>query len=112
MQIEHEVGQSPFQTRAQIPVHGKSRAGKFGRSLQIEHTELLPEFPVWLRGEIRLGRLTPASHFDVVLRSLAGGHTFVWQIRNALQYGQELLYVFLNARFKLLDDGFFVSDLA
>ena len=85
VEVEHEVGESAFETRAQRPVDGEARAGEFGGAFEVEDAELLAEFPVRLGREIELGRSAPAAGFDVVGLTLADGHAVIRKIRKGCQ---------------------------
>ncbi len=94
VQIEHEVGESPLQSRTQRPVHGEASARQFGGALQVEDSELLAQFPVRLGLEIEMRRRAPAAGFHVIFRGLSYRDAFVRKVRNG---GQN----FAQARFLL-----------
>ncbi len=83
--IQHEVDERPLQLRAHAPVDGKSRAGDFGGTLQVQDAQLRAQVPMRFGFEIELARLAPAADFDVVLGALADRHRFVRNIGNAGQ---------------------------
>ena len=100
MQIEHKVGQHPFELRAQIPVHGEARARKLGSPFEIENSQPLPKLPMRLGREIEFRWLPPAPDFDIVFRGLPFRDAFVGQVGNAgqdvLQTGFEICGGFLQ----------------
>ena len=113
--VEHEVGQSTFQTGSEAPVDGKARTGKFGGSCQIKHAKLLTDFPMRLGCKSKLWRRAPAAHFHIGMFVVADRHAVLRQVGDATKnvaHGRVfrfgLLFQFLDLvahRFVLLDQG-------
>src|SRR5581483_5454301 len=85
--------------RALIPIDGEAGAGELGSALQIEHPELLTQFPMWLWLKTKLWRLPPPADLDVVVFAAPDGHAGVRQIGNQRHNCTQLL---LELRCELL----------
>src|SRR5690242_21542947 len=92
VRIEHEVGQCTFELGALIPIHRKACARKLRGALQIKHSELLTQFPMWLWLKAELRRLPPTSDLNVVMLASSDGHAGVRQIRNLRHHCTQLLF--------------------
>src|SRR3981081_153898 len=103
VQVEHEVGERPLQTRPQVPVHGKASARKFGGSFQVEHAQSLPDFPVRLGSKVERRRRAPAADFHVVVRALADRNVWVWNVRDANENLPQSSFVFIGSLAQFFD---------
>ncbi len=66
MNLEHEMGECAFETRAQATIDGKARPRHFGGGLKIEDAGALAELPMREGSEIEVWRRAPAADFDIV----------------------------------------------
>ena len=94
VQVEHEVGESPFQSRSQRPVHGKTSARQLGGALQVEHSQLFAQFPVRPGLEIEMRRRTPAARFDVVFGALPNRHGVMGKVWDRSQNLAQTRFLF------------------
>jgi hypothetical protein len=77
VQVEQEINQGPFQTRARALVENKSAAGNLRRSRKIQDTKLFANLPMCFRLKRKLRRFTPAFHLGIVRRILPHRDTFM-----------------------------------
>src|SRR6266481_2604576 len=92
VQIEHEVCQCALQLCTQIPIHSKARSGEFCCPLQIEHSQLLAQFPMWFCLKAELRRSSPTPHLDVVVLAAPPGNARVRQIGDLRHHATQLLF--------------------
>src|SRR5712691_8073035 len=113
VRVQKEVGQCAFQARARANIKRKPRASDLHRRRQVQDAGALADLPVRPRRKAELRRRSPATHFDVVLLTLAHRHRGVRQVGNreqelarALVKLRDMLVVLLD----LLGDALHLRD--
>ncbi len=71
-----------MQQRARAFVHVKTGAAHFYAALKINNAQRLAQIPVRLGRKIKLARLAPAAHFDVVVLVWPNGHAGAGHVRH------------------------------
>src|SRR5207248_7572767 len=92
VQIEHEVSERALELCAQIPIHREARAGKFCCALQVEHSKLLAQFPMWLWLKTELRRSAPAPDLHIVMFAASDGNARVRKVGNLRHHSAQLFF--------------------
>ena len=82
VQIEHEINQRAFQSRARAREADESAPAQFRRALQIEKFQLRPERDVIQHDSAQRRLFSPTSHHRILARVFAHRRVCVRQIWN------------------------------
>ncbi|MPN13749.1 hypothetical protein SDC9_161074 [bioreactor metagenome] len=97
MNIQHEIINGTFQTRAQSLVEGKSGASYFGSTFEIKNAQPFTNVPVCFRLKTEFCRLAPFAYYRIITVILANRHIICRHVWN----GQKNIFEFLFYFFKL-----------
>jgi len=105
VQIQHEIGDSPFQLRGGAPVKREARSGDFGAAGEIQDVQIFAELEMLLGLKVQHWLFAPGADDRIVFRTAAQRHGFVLNIRHDHDEGAEFFFGQAQAFVIFLDLG-------